>query len=168
VRSKDPRWDIDLVWYRQMPSLSEAIKHAALCELRGGVRHPHQRHIRKEVLEAVAGRLAAVRRLDRARDFEEVLWHVTKACSGLCGLSAQTRYDIAFRIGLYLKKLPRRVHLHAGTREGAKILGLPQTQESLRRGKLPPELRELEPWQVEDFLCTYKAELRPAAPPRRG
>jgi hypothetical protein len=157
-----PSREIDLKWYGEMSSLSEVITRAALGQVRGGVRHPHQRHTPRHTLEAAAKRVAKVKRLDRARDFEELLAQVTKACWGLRGLGVLTRYDIAFRIGLYLKKYPRYVYLHAGPREGAKALGLPHTRAYLSVGDLPLELRSLEPWQVEDFLCVYKDELRPA------
>ena len=62
-------------------------------------------------------------------------------------------YDVAFRIGSFLGIEPDLVYLHAGTRKGARLLGV--------RGKVarveafPYALRQLQPWQLEDFLCRY-------------
>jgi hypothetical protein len=144
-----------------MPSLSEAIRIATFSLTRDRRRQSNQRRVPEEVLAEAARRLARVRRLDRARDFEELLAMVTKTCWNIRGFGTCTRYDVAFRIGLYLKKLPRRVYLHAGSRGGAKALGLPHTRDFLEMSILPTELRRLEPWQVEEFLCIYKEWLHP-------
>jgi hypothetical protein len=160
IHSKDVCRDGEMTWYRRMPSLGEAIRRAALCETSEGKRHPHQRRIPEETLREATRRLAGVR-MDRLVDFEELHGLVTRTCQGVRMFGELTRYDVAFRIGLNLRKLPRLVYLHAGTRAGARALGLPSNREFLEMQPLPVELRKLEPWQVEDFLCIYKDQLRP-------
>jgi hypothetical protein len=50
------------------------------------------------------------------------------------------------------------VNPHAGTGVGAKALGLHIRRGCLDMAVLPVEMRVLKPWQVEDFLCTFKRE----------
>ena len=57
--------------------------------------------------------------------------------------------------------MPERVYLHRGTRKGARALGLDWRADSLDPRVLPKELADLEPREIEDFLCIYKDCLRP-------
>jgi ABC-type arginine/histidine transport system permease subunit len=65
-------------------------------------------------------------------------------------------YDTALRLGANLRLLPREVYLHAGTRRGARALGLDYRSESVSMRLLPAALRRLRPYEVEDVLCIYK------------
>ncbi|MDQ3246773.1 MAG: hypothetical protein M3Q52_07800 [Pseudomonadota bacterium] len=82
--------------------------------------------------------------------------------SSVSGFGPLARYDTALRIGFWLRLLPARVYLHAGTRDGSRALGLDAADGSLGRDQLPPELEPLEMHEVEDFLCIYKGQLGPA------
>lgn len=75
------------------------------------------------------------------------------------GLGHLYTYDTALRIGSKLVQLPNKVYLHAGTRRGARILGLDWKASALEIAEIPIELRELEPFKIEDFLCVYEDEL---------
>lgn len=68
-------------------------------------------------------------------------------------------YDTALRIGAKLGLEPERVYLHAGTRVGARALGLDWRAPSILSQDLPSQLRLLPAWQVEDLLCIYKEYL---------
>ena len=72
------------------------------------------------------------------------------------GIGPVTIYDTAQRIGYRLGLAPDRVYLHAGTREGARKLGLDTSHEYLLPEELPFPLQKLAPADVEDFLCRYK------------
>ncbi|MBI4192845.1 MAG: hypothetical protein HY525_20220 [Betaproteobacteria bacterium] len=65
-------------------------------------------------------------------------------------------YDTALRLGAHLRLLPRQVYLHAGTRRGARALGLDHRAKSLAPTKLPAALRCLRPYEMEDVLCIYE------------
>jgi hypothetical protein len=123
VRTENVSRDNDLAWYRAMPSLSEAIRIATFSLTRDRRRQPNQRRVPEEALAEAARRLARVRRLDRARDFDELLAMVTKACWAIRGFGTHTRYDVAFRIGLYLKKLPAGSTCTRGPEEEPKPSG---------------------------------------------
>ena len=147
--------------FKNERSLSAAIRRAALCELRNGKRHPHQRRIPKEVLERVGVRLQAIeQRLAKATNFAIIHKLVGNEIGNLYGIGPLTVYDVAHRIGAYLEKAPERVYLHAGTKIGARVLGI--KGDSFDPGSLPKSLSLLSPAEIEDCLCIYKDELEGA------
>lgn len=72
-------------------------------------------------------------------------------------------YDIAHRVGIFRKLEPEVVYLHAGTRQGAKELGI--RGKVVSRRELPAEFRSLSPSELEDLFCNYKDALAGAALP---
>jgi hypothetical protein len=50
-----------------------------------------------------------------------------------------------------LNLFPDKVYLHAGTRLGARALGL-RTAATLKMSELPKEFRALKPHEIEDVL----------------
>jgi hypothetical protein len=66
-------------------------------------------------------------------------------------------YPLAANMGY--RVLPKRVHLHRGTRDGARALSLDWRADSLDPRVLPKGLAVLEPYEVEDFLCIFKSQL---------
>lgn len=79
------------------------------------------------------------------------------------GIGPVTVYDVAVRIGAYLKIEPTSVYMHAGVRAGMKALevALPELR-GLNRFKhvpvamLPHPLNGMRADDVEDILCTYR------------
>ena len=147
-----------LAFYQNIPTLDEAIETAALAIMANGKRHPHQRRIPRRVLEEVKDRLLANKEeLQQSTCFDEIVAVVYK--SSVRGFGELARYDTALRIGVRLGHLPTRVYLHAGTRTGAKALGLAAGREYLNISELPPPLHALQPDEIEDFLCIFKGAL---------
>ena len=68
-------------------------------------------------------------------------------------------YDTSLRVGARLHLLPDRVYLHAGTRVGARALGLDWRADHVAMAHLPRALRLLGPHEIEDCLCIYKREI---------
>jgi hypothetical protein len=110
------------------------------------------------VLNQVRKRLK-VHEIRKCRDFAQLHALVEAAISQVQGVGALFIYDTALRIGAKLGVKPKRVHLHRGTRMGAKSLGLNHNQPALQQSELPAALRILAPHEVEDLLCIYKNEL---------
>ena len=80
-----------------------------------------------------------------------------------------TLYDTALRLSQFRSLLPESVYLHAGAREGAGHLKNYITldfskKRCLARSHFPPELHVFEPWEIEDFLCVCKEQLRKLFP----
>ena len=140
-------------------SPTEAIRKAALCQMPGGKRHPHQRRIPRVLLEQVEGRLQGIRRkLAKAPDFATVHRLVRDEAGSIRGIGGLTVYDISHRIGAYFGKAPELVYLHAGTKTGARTFSI--GGEAFDPEILPKPFSRLAPAEIEDCLCIYKDELK--------
>jgi hypothetical protein len=159
IRTYRDRARGELRGFEKEHSLSAAIRRAALCQREDGKRYSHQRRIPRSVLEEAELRLqAAERSLAKASDFDAVHRVVKERIGGIHGIGALTVYDIAHRIGAYLRKEPMRVYLHAGTRVGALALGI--EGDACDPRILPKVFSRLSAAEVEDCLCIYKDDLR--------
>jgi hypothetical protein len=140
---------------------AQAIQQAALAKNHEGKKFPHQYRITTNSLNKSFDILSANNNeLQQCDDFDTLLNLIRKLLEVVHGVDDLYYYDTSFRIGLSLGFKPQRVYLHAGTKEGAKALfnnlrGI----ASLDMDSLPKPLRELAPYQVEDFLCRYKTNL---------
>src|SRR5262249_54941969 len=74
------------------------------------------------------------------------------------GVGELTVYDISHRIGAHFGNAPQLVHLHAGTRTGARAFGI--RGGILDPKTLPHAFSRLTPAEIEDCLCIYKDVLR--------
>jgi len=92
--------------------------------------------------------------------FADLLTHVNTAVRPIHGIGELYVYDTTLRLGGHLRLVPREVYLHAGTRRGARALGLDHRSDSVSPNQLPTVLRRLRPHEVEDLLCIYKDWLR--------
>jgi len=149
----------ELDFYRHLPSAREALARAARAERPDGKRHDHQRLIPKQAMREVGRRIP---RLSTAGvwTFEELLQRIETLIGAIDGVGPLMVYDTSLRIGAMVGVEPDRVYLHAGTREGARSLGIATERGFLLVEELPPQLRRLKPREVEDLLCIYKAELK--------
>ena len=77
----------------------------------------------------------------------------------IVGMGELTIYDTALRIGAKLGLEPHLVFLHAGTRIGARRLGIDLSRPYVALADLPATLRILKPREIEDVLCIYKEHL---------
>lgn len=130
-----------------------------------GKRHPHQRRLSMDALEAGAAALHAISgKLQKAVDFYELWQLVQSAFRPIYGLGELAIYDAAerlrYRLGLESEHL---IYLHAGARVGARRLaGGRLKKESawgILRYDVPIGVRSLCTHEIEDVLCIYKDEL---------
>lgn len=153
-----PRAQAELDSFRSEATLEAAIRRAALAMTRGNKRYPHQRRLKMADLKR-----AEVRLLQRASaiadaaNFAQLHELVQTSVGHFAGLGPLYVYDTTLRIGAKRGKLPTRIYLHAGTREGVRKLGIDiKGRKVLDRFELPPPLQELELHEIEDVLCIYK------------
>lgn len=160
--------------YRLQDDLVAAVKSAALAEDLVGKsyrkewdgkvkRHGHQRRIKRAVLEKAKRTLSArpnIEKLKSCKSFEEIFDFVSRNCSQTLGLGPLYVYDTALRIGAFLKKLPKRVHLHAGALSGARALGFELKNSPILVSAFPNLMQQLAAHEIEDFLCIYKDDLK--------
>lgn len=137
-------------------SLNEAISRATSSQTEVGKRHSHRWRIIQEAINEAQCRLILVASdLQSCKSFEELHEAIKSQLASVSGLGELYYYDIAHRIGAYLKLSPLKVYLHSGTRVGAKALGLKVSKGYLEINDLPKPLHKLKPDQIEDFLCLY-------------
>jgi hypothetical protein len=145
-------------YYMLQRSLEDAVREAALSRLPSGKRHPHQRRIPLRILQAAERRLRAIAvQLQAATSFAELHDLIDRQIKPIRGIGDLAVYDIAHRIGAYLRHAPDAVYLHAGTREGARALNL--AGKTIDMSELPAGLRKLSAAEIEDCLCIYKDAL---------
>jgi hypothetical protein len=99
--------------------------------------------------------LKSLRALTRSGSFEELHDCIDEIIRPISGVGELTVYDTALRIGARRGLYPTKVYLHAGTRIGAKNLGLAWRQPTLDMDDLPLPLQALPAYEVEDVLCIY-------------
>lgn len=163
----------DYEWFssrENMPHLVAAIKTAAQMRQKNGEVHSHQwrpyntdREGWTRMIETAVGALVrADSRIEACTSFDAQLSVIENILAESVGGDKELyAYDVAFRIGAWRGDdwLPRRVHLHAGTRKGAEAL-LTKEKTKKRRvvevkelGEHYPILLTLPAWQIEDVLC---------------
>jgi hypothetical protein len=155
LRNHRQRARAEADFYSRLPSLAEAVRRASRAERPDGKRHAHQTRVRRAALRAAERRLERVR-LARVRDFQSLHSLVGATIGRVHGIGELMIYDTTSRIGAKLGLEPEVVYLHAGTRAGARALGLDSSAAYLRATDLPAPLRTLRPREVEDLLCIYK------------
>ncbi|MEI8285214.1 MAG: hypothetical protein WCG52_09510 [bacterium] len=160
--------------YRGQGDLETVVKCAALAEDLIGKsyrkecsvkvkRHGHQRRIKQAVLQKAKQTLASksnIEKLKYCKSFEDIFCVVSRNCSQIPGLGPLYIYDAALRIGSFLKKLPKRVYLHAGALAGARALRLDVKSSPFPVSAFPISMQQLTAHEIEDFLCIYKDELK--------
>lgn len=145
--------------------LKAAIKRAALCQDRNGKRHSHQYRIPSDSLKDLSKKLSGeTNKIRKIKDFQKLYNVVELIGRPISMIGDLVIYDVAHRIGCYLGIVPEEVYLHAGTREGAiNLLGNDKVRG---KRKLPLSAfpvcmqKELSAADIENFLCSYKDELR--------
>jgi len=165
IRKHRPRAQAELASFAAERSLEAAVRRAGRAELSGQRRDPHHRRRRQEDLDAAVGCLVGgLASLEQCQNFEAVHDQVKALTRRVQNLGPLYEYDTALRIAAKLGCRPRKVFLHAGARQGARVLGLADGK-SFWPGDIPDALaplRELEPYEIEDVLCIYKAKFEAA------
>lgn len=151
----------EMQFYTRQRSLADAVDRAARCVLPSGKRHSHQYRIPGEALEAARARLLGAD-LRSCQSFGDLHSRVDSLIRDIHMVGALVVYDVSHRIGAHLGLAPERVYLHAGTREGARALGLGRGRDALDLDELPGEFGSLTPAEAEDCLCIYKEAIRRA------
>jgi len=156
-RHHSPGHSHELEFFRGL-SPDEAVWHAALATNGGGKRYNHQRRLRKASMEqAKKALLGLVDHLSTLKPFDQLHDYLSELLLPIPGLGKLYIYDTAIRLGAKFDTLPSSVYLHAGTRVGARALGL--SGDKARIKDLPAVLHILEPHELEDFLCIYARQL---------
>jgi hypothetical protein len=149
----------ELRHFRILRTDEEAISKAALAQLPTGKRPPHQYRIPPAALQEserrLLGNLAGLR---QAESFDHLFELIAAIIQPIRDIGELAGYNTAVRVGARFGLEPSKVYLHAGTRLGAKALGLVWRKAAIELTELPVELRTLTARELEDLLCIYKDE----------
>lgn len=170
IQRHKPGLDAELRYFADRPNLVQTIEHAALARTPYRAKHDHQRRLTQTALRAMADALLQAQAdVQSCASFEDLHQLVTRIGAGIYGFGVVGYYDTALRIGAYLGLSPERVYLHAGTKKGARNLGLDTRAGALPLSAFPRELCALGGADLENLLCIYKdALLGDAAEAGRG
>lgn len=141
-------------------SFEEAVARACHCRNEQGKKHNHQSKVRDTVLIEWSFKIVGNINPIEIKDFDHLFDRLEELL--IWGIGPVTHYDVATRIGAYLKMEPEQLYLHAGVLSGWKLLhGNGKWPERLPRGSWPVALQCLPADQVEDLLCAYRTFLNP-------
>ena len=138
------------------PTPEAALSRAVRSIRPNGKMHNHQAKVSRSLPEFEDRLMMSLKSLIKAETFGQ-LYTMIELRSGH-GIGPMTIYDVATRFGAYLGVKPQAIYLHAGTLAGLKELKL-NTKGCLMTFPmelLPAILRNKDPDEVEDFLCTYR------------
>jgi hypothetical protein len=146
----------ELQSFRDQP-LADAVQRAAIAARPVSLRYSHQTRLKPQHLAEAARVLADnLQAVGAAKNFAGLHALLLRLLGSRAGLGELYFYDTALRIGAKLGFLPQAIYLHAGTRAGAKALGLAVNGSVLLKSELPEPLQKLQAHEVEDVLCIYK------------
>ncbi len=147
--------------FKNLSSLEKAIEHAGLALDCKDQRFGHQKRLKRTVLEEAKERLLRNKeKIEKCRSFDELFALIEILTQPVEGIGELYVYDTSFRIGVFLNLYPKRVYLHAGTRTGARYLGLDTEAKFLEQSVFPSEFDQLKPFEIEDVLCIFKDDLK--------
>lgn len=153
---------------REAATFIDAVWIACASRRRNGRMHTHQTkvsiHARREfgwriIMEFIPDSGAPHVVPDTFDAFHDRLWAIRPE-----GIGPLTTYDVATRLGAFVKLEPDQIYLHTGARLGwnalmgtkARAYGL---TSRVPRERWPVPLRQLSADLAEDFLCTYRDAL---------
>lgn len=153
-------------------SFEDAVWIACASKRRNGKMHTHQTKVRIDDRREFGYRIIEEYRIPSRFEpalfrvpgdfdaFHSTLWAIRPG-----GIGPLTVYDVATRVGAYLKLEPVNIYLHTGARLGWSALwgrrAIPRTGivDVVPPELWPAPLRQLTADQAEDFLCTYRDAL---------
>lgn len=148
----EDRWwgDNTLTW-------EQAIARAWISRLGHGKMHGHQCRVANKLSEGLEVALADQMQPEDFKDFQSLYDWVKSVVGRVKGLGATTAYDVARRLGAWLRLEPVVVYLHTGTATGARKFGV--EGEIAPLSAFPKEIQALGATHAENFLCIYKDQI---------
>ena len=144
-------------WWAESLTWEEALKRAWNSLIENGKMHRHQCHVADKLPEGLKIALDANVQPNRFKNFDQLYIWVKSITTDVKGLGDTTTYDVAQRLGVWMKMQPELVYLHASAAKGAKKLGI--KGESVPLSIFPDEIQRLGATHAERFLCKYKDQI---------
>ena len=144
-------------FYEKM-SLTDAIKNAAIGSTPFGTMDSHQRRVGKRKGELGANELLKEEaRIKNRKTFEEIFKITEEVRRRVNGLGPLWSYDTTLRVGFNKRVYPNEVYVQSGVVKGVKkaLNGKIPKGRSLPMSIFKDEFQNLEPYQLENFLCIW-------------
>lgn len=157
IREVEAKW-----WAADGEPFREVIDRAARARMADGLRHPHQRRLKRQAIDGCVAALTEIApELERTTRFHQIFDLVEKAFKPVYGAGELAVYDVADRISERLGHSSEHIiYLHAGARVGARRLfggRIPRGDAwGIMRHQVPEAFRDFTNHEIEDILCTYK------------
>ena len=119
--------------------------------------HGHQCRVANKLAEGFKVAFSDGIQPEDLHNFQSLYDWVKSVVDRVKGLGATTAYDVARRLGAWLRLEASVVYLHAGTSAGARKLGIKGAIAPL--SAFPKEIQSLGATHAENFLCIYKDQL---------
>lgn len=128
---------------------------AAIAKNHEGKINPHQRRIKKYILEDFGLELLRhLEQIQKMESFKDLLEFIKS--KKIKGIGELTCYDTADRIAYALGLSPEMIYLHAGTKTGAEnVLQRKLNKKDISINELPEPFHVLSARQIENILCIY-------------
>jgi hypothetical protein len=147
---------------KEAPSIAVAIARAVDGRRRDGKLFSKGSCVRNSSKAEMTKRLLARQsECQRAKSFEQLYDVVAKASPW--GIGPMSKYAVTERVGAYLGIKPEAyLYVHAGPLQGWKRLtGHAPPEGRVPVSSLPPPLRRIELYHVENLLCEFRDLLHP-------
>lgn len=144
--------------YYETLTLKEAIQKAAEGKNSKGKTHSHQYRVGAEIGGLGASNLLLqIELISQCKTFEELFAITEDVKKDIYRLGDLWSYDTALRIGFNLKLYPKNVHVQRGVVKGVKKLFKDQSKMKfpIELKYFSPEFQELQPYEIENFLCIW-------------
>mgnify|MGYP001393586287 CR=1 FL=1 len=154
--------DDTLTYLKKFKNLRELIKRIGMAKNEHNNRFDHQCRLKDEEMEiATKLLLNNIAKIEQKKDFHSLFLFLEEILKHVKGIGEMYIYDTCERIGIYLGYRPKYVYLHRGVRQGARNMGLDvKGKKYLIVDALGDPFTNLEPYEIEDFLCQKKNELK--------
>jgi len=144
--------------YYKKRSLEIAIRDAAAGKNPDGSMNSHQWRVGKK--KGDEGGQELVKYFDEiqsCQSFEDIFQITEKVKNKIWRLGDLWSYDVALRIGFNRNLFPSKVYVQRGVIAGVKkaLNGIRPRGRCIPLAAFPKELQQLEPYEVENFLCIW-------------
>jgi hypothetical protein len=147
----------EISWFKSLET-KNVIYNAAFAVDCCGRRCSHQRRLKKNALlksyQIIKTNWNIIK---KSRNFDELYEIMKSKLENVFSLGELYFYDTSFRIGAFLNLFPKEIYLHAGTRIGAKNMGIEiKNRTKFKITEIPKDFRCMKPHELEDIFCIYK------------
>lgn len=158
-KEKNP--DTWIVFTKEQKNILDAIHAAVQSENAKGKKNRHQFRIKKFCFKEFEENLIKrIPEIEQISEFDSL--YIIICNSRPKGVGELFCYDVAVRIGCFLKIYPEYVYLHAGTKQGyERLVGEKTNLKKIAKSDLPEPFRSsnLSCHDLEVLFCVYKDKI---------